>query len=113
MLDSSVPGPVNLGNPEERTVLELAQIVRDVTGSDSPVEFHPLPENDPTRRRPDVTRAAQQLGWRPEVSDSEGLRRTVEWFRTRPAEVAAAAGAVAGAQYEGGPVLAAAPPRAG
>jgi dTDP-glucose 4,6-dehydratase len=113
MLDSSVPGPVNLGNPEERTVLELAQIVRGVTGSDSPVEFHPLPENDPTRRRPDVTRAAQQLGWRPEVSDTEGLRRTVEWFRTRPAEVAAAAGAVAGAQYEGGPVLAAAPSRAG
>jgi dTDP-glucose 4,6-dehydratase len=101
MLGSSVAGPVNLGNPVERTVLELASVVREVTGSDSAIEFHPLPENDPTRRRPDITRAAEQLGWRPKISDTEGLRRTVEWFRARPAEVADAAGAVAGAQYQG------------
>ncbi|RBY78137.1 SDR family NAD-dependent epimerase/dehydratase [Geodermatophilus sp. TF02-6] len=101
MLETSVTGPVNLGNPVERTVLELARIVCDVTGSRSPIEFHPLPEDDPTRRRPDISRAERLLGWRPEVSDSEGLRRTVEWFRSQPAEVAAAAAAVAGTQYQG------------
>ena len=100
MLTSTAAGPLNLGNPVERTVLELARIVLEVTGSTSQVEFHPLPQDDPTRRRPDITRAREVLGWQPEISDVEGVRRTVEWFRTRPTEVAAAAGAVAGPQYE-------------
>jgi dTDP-glucose 4,6-dehydratase len=113
MLDTQVTGPVNLGNPVERSVLELARIIRDVTGSESPIEFHPLPQDDPTRRRPDTTRAEQLLGWRPEVPDTEGLRRTVDWFRSRPSEVAAAAAAVAGAQYEGGAALAPASSHAG
>ena len=103
MLTSTETGPVNLGNPVERSVLELAQIILEVTGSRSPIEFHPLPQDDPTRRRPDITRARELLGWRPEIPDREGLRRTVEWFRRRPAEVAAAASAVAGRQFEPGP----------
>ena len=100
MLISPECGPVNLGNPVERTVLELARIVLEVTGSPSGIEFHPLPKDDPTRRRPDITRAERLLGWRPEISDLEGLRRTVEWFRQRPFEVAAAATTVAGPQFE-------------
>ena len=109
MLTSPETGPVNLGNPVERTVLELAQMVLEVTGSRSAVEFHPLPADDPTRRRPDITRAREVLGWQPEIPDREGLRRTVEWFRTRPGEVAAAASAVAGPQFEPGHPAAAAP----
>ncbi|MFD2093372.1 UDP-glucuronic acid decarboxylase family protein [Blastococcus deserti] len=100
MLTSTETGPLNLGNPVEWTVLELARIVLEVTGSTSPLEFHPLPQDDPTRRRPDIGRARRLLGWQPEISAHEGLRRTVEWFRARPAEVAAAAPSVAGPQVE-------------
>jgi dTDP-glucose 4,6-dehydratase len=100
MLTSTETGPVNLGNPVEWTVLELAHIVLDVTGSASPIEFHPLPQDDPTRRRPDITRARELLGWEPLVSAHEGLRRTVEWFRAHPADVAAAAASVAGPQFQ-------------
>ncbi|MDT3396016.1 GDP-mannose 4,6-dehydratase [Streptomyces sp. B1866] len=105
MLDSAEPGPVNLGNPQERTVLELAALVLRLTGADSPVEFHPLPVDDPTRRRPVITRAQQVLGWSPLVSTEEGLARTVRYFRDRPDEVAAARAALAGGQLDGEPAV--------
>ena len=91
MIDSAEPGPVNLGNPQERTIRELAELVREITGSRSPVEFRPLPQDDPTRRRPDISRARAVLGWSPQIAIEEGLRRTVQWFAGRADAVAAAA----------------------
>ena len=96
MIDSAEAGPVNLGNPEEFTVTEFARLVLRLTGSDSPVEHLPLPVDDPTRRCPVITRASQALGWQPEVRVEDGIRRTIEWFRSRPDEVrmASAAGSL-------------------
>jgi dTDP-glucose 4,6-dehydratase len=76
MLDCGHSGPVNLGNPDEYTVLELARLIIEFTGSSSPIEHLPLPEDDPTRRRPDITLATQLLGWKPTTPLEEGLRRT-------------------------------------
>ena len=76
-------GPVNLGNPEEVTILEFAREVIEVTGSKSRIAFRPLPQDDPRRRRPDITRARELLGWEPRVSRGEGLRLTVEDIRPR------------------------------
>ncbi|MEU5453844.1 UDP-glucuronic acid decarboxylase family protein [Streptomyces globisporus] len=73
-------GPVNLGNPAERTVRELADLVLAITGSRSGIEYRPLPVDDPTRRRPVITRAREQLGWEPLVPVDDGLRRTAHWF---------------------------------
>jgi nucleoside-diphosphate-sugar epimerase len=87
MIDSAEAGPVNLGNPEEFTVTEFARLVLRLTGSDSPVEHLPLPVDDPTRRCPVITRASQALGWQPQVRVEDGIRRTIEWFRSRPDEV--------------------------
>jgi dTDP-glucose 4,6-dehydratase len=101
MLDSTEPGPVNLGNPTEFTVAELAELVLRVTGSSSTVEFHPLPKDDPARRKPVIDRARAALGWEPQVELEEGVRRTVAWFASRPDEVTAAAAAVAGGQLDG------------
>jgi dTDP-glucose 4,6-dehydratase len=80
LLDSGIVGPVNIGNPDEFTVLELAQFVLEVTGSGSELVFEPLPTDDPTRRRPDITLAREQLGWEPKVPLREGLARTHEWY---------------------------------
>lgn len=91
MIDSLEPGPVNLGNPEELTVAEIAELVIRITGSGAGTEHRPLPANDPARRCPVITRARETLGWRPAIPAEEGLHRTVEWFRSRPGEVAAAA----------------------
>jgi dTDP-glucose 4,6-dehydratase len=91
MIDSAEPGPVNLGNPEELTVAQIAGQVIRITGSSSGIEYRPLPDNDPARRCPVITRAWERLGWRPVIPAQEGLYRTVEWFRSRPDEVAAAA----------------------
>jgi UDP-glucuronate decarboxylase len=77
------PGPVNLGNPDEFTVLELAHLVRDLVGSASPIVHLPLPEDDPRRRRPDIGRAEALLGWRPRVGLDRGLQETVAWFASR------------------------------
>lgn len=101
MLDSREPGPVNLGNPDEFTVAELAALVLRVTGSSSRLEHHPLPQDDPTRRKPVIDRARERLGWSPRVPLEEGVRRTVAWFLDRPAERAAAATVLAGAQPGG------------
>jgi dTDP-glucose 4,6-dehydratase len=101
MLRSTETGPINLGNPGEFTVLQLAEQVLELTGSSSTIEFHRLPQDDPMRRQPDITRAREVLGWEPVVDLAAGLPLTVDSFRGRPEEVAAAAVSVAGAQFEG------------
>lgn len=75
------PYPVNLGNPEEYTVLELARLVKELTGSPSEIVFKPLPQDDPKQRRPDIALARRLLGWEPRVPVREGLERTVAYFR--------------------------------
>ncbi|HZU79691.1 MAG TPA: UDP-glucuronic acid decarboxylase family protein [Acidimicrobiales bacterium] len=80
MIDGGERGPVNLGNPDEYTVLQLAQAVLELTGSSSPIEHRPLPTDDPTRRRPDITRAREQLGWSPSTPLADGLRRTAAYL---------------------------------
>ncbi|HTT85746.1 MAG TPA: NAD-dependent epimerase/dehydratase family protein, partial [Acidimicrobiales bacterium] len=82
LLDSTLTGPVNIGNPAELTVLELARAVLDLTGSSSPIVHEPLPTDDPTRRRPDISLARRELGWEPVVPLEEGLRRTATFFTT-------------------------------
>ncbi|KJU82580.1 nucleoside-diphosphate-sugar epimerase [Candidatus Magnetobacterium bavaricum] len=74
-------GPINLGNPGEFTILELAQKVLEMTGSKSRIIYEPLPQDDPTRRQPDITLARDVLKWQPHVSLDEGLERTIEYFR--------------------------------
>lgn len=75
-------GPVNIGNPGEFTILELAEKIIEMTGSKSHVEFLPLPEDDPKTRRPDISLARNKLGWEPKVSLEEGLKETIDYFRT-------------------------------
>jgi UDP-glucuronate decarboxylase len=75
-------GPVNLGNPEEFTIRELAELVIELTGAPSKVSFRAALPDDPARRQPDITLARQRLGWQPTVPLREGLRRTIEWFRS-------------------------------
>lgn len=75
-------GPVNLGNPEEFTIYELAKLVLELTGSRSPIVFKPRPADDPSRRCPDITLARRKLGWEPTTPLREGLARTIEWFRS-------------------------------
>lgn len=77
--------PVNLGNPRESTMLELAEAIIKLTGSSSKIEHRPLPKDDPVRRRPDIARAKELLQWEPAVSLEEGLTKTVEYFRQRVA----------------------------
>ena len=83
LMDSDYVGPVNIGNPGEFTVQELAKLVLDVTGSSSEIEYRPRPEDDPMQRRPDIALATRVLGWAPEVQLVEGLTRTAAWFRER------------------------------
>ena len=76
-------GPVNLGNPNEFTILELARQIRELVGSDSRIVFRPLPSDDPRQRQPDITLARRMLdGWQPRVPLREGLERTIAYFRT-------------------------------
>jgi UDP-glucuronate decarboxylase len=77
-----VTGPINLGNPGEFTIAELAAMVLEQTDSDSPIEYLPLPVDDPIRRQPDITRAKQTLGWEPRVPLADGLAPTIEYFRS-------------------------------
>jgi UDP-glucuronate decarboxylase len=75
-------GPVNLGNQGEFTIKELAELVIELTGSKSKLIFNPLPADDPARRRPDTTLAKKHLDWEPKVPLREGLKRTIDWFRS-------------------------------
>jgi dTDP-glucose 4,6-dehydratase len=81
LLWSDFTGPVNLGNPEEVTVLELANQITAAAGSDSSVTFVPRPVDDPDVRKPDITLATERLGWKPQVSLADGIVRTLPWFR--------------------------------
>ena len=80
-MESDYIGPINLGNPEEITILELAEKIISLTGSKSKIEFKPLPPDDPVRRRPDISLAKKVLNWEPKVPLEEGLKRTIEYFR--------------------------------
>jgi dTDP-glucose 4,6-dehydratase len=81
LLHSALVGPMNLGNPRELSVLELAELIRDLTSSSSPIGFVPRPQDDPTVRQPDITFARTALSWEPVIDVKEGLLRTIEWFR--------------------------------
>ncbi len=81
LMRSEYTRPVNLGNPEELTVLQIAELVLGLTGSKSTIEFHPLPEGDPQRRKPDISLARELLGWTPTIPFREGLERTLAAFQ--------------------------------
>ncbi len=83
---ATLTGPVNLGNPTEFTMRELAELVLLETRSSSPLVTQPLPQDDPRQRRPDISLAEAQLGWTPRVPLSEGLKPTAEYFRSRIAQ---------------------------
>jgi len=91
MLESGHPGPVNIGNPHELTVLELAETIRELTGSRSEISYVPRPVDDPFIRRPDITVARSALSWQPQVALEDGLLRTIAWFRDCSAAVQASA----------------------
>ncbi|WP_018639776.1 UDP-glucuronic acid decarboxylase family protein [Parafrankia elaeagni] len=98
MLRSGLPGPVNLGNPHEMTIIDTARLVVELVGADVPITFVPRPGDDPMVRRPDITRARQQLDWEPTIEVRDGLLRTIEWFA---AELAARPVAGAGTATPG------------
>ena len=79
LMDSALAGPVNIGNPHEMTVLALAELIRDLAGSRSPLVFVPRPEDDPTVRQPDISLAMTTLGWTPKISIEDGLKQTISW----------------------------------
>jgi UDP-glucuronate decarboxylase len=81
MDQDKIIGPVNLGNQGEYSIKDLAMMVREISGSSSEIVFRPLPQDDPVRRKPDVTLAKEKLGWEPKVSVREGLIRTINYFR--------------------------------
>ncbi|MCK9903246.1 epimerase [Parafrankia colletiae] len=98
MLRSGLPGPVNLGNPHEMTIIDTARLVVELVGAEVPITFMPRPGDDPMVRRPDITRARQQLDWEPTIEVRDGLLRTIEWFA---AELAARPVAGAGTATPG------------
>ena len=81
LMGAPVNEPVNIGNPREMTLLELAKAIVRLSGSRSEIVFTPLPVDDPKVRQPDITRARQLLGWEPTVAVEDGLRETIEWYR--------------------------------
>ncbi|MGF1521295.1 MAG: UDP-glucuronic acid decarboxylase family protein [Leptolyngbyaceae cyanobacterium] len=83
LMNGDSTGPINLGNPDEYTILELAQTVQKMINPDVEVKFEPLPQDDPKRRKPNITRAKQHLGWEPTIPLQAGLEKTIEDFRTR------------------------------
>ncbi|MCK4732416.1 MAG: hypothetical protein KAT65_08155 [Methanophagales archaeon] len=74
---------VNIGSDKEITILELAKLVRELTNSSSEIEFYPLPKDDPTRRKPDITKANMLLNWEPKIRLEGGLKRMIEWFKEK------------------------------
>jgi UDP-glucuronate decarboxylase len=83
LMASDSTQPINLGNPGEFTMLELAQLTKELTGSRSEIVYEPLPVDDPIRRKPDIARAVERLGWKPTIPLREGLERTIADFRRR------------------------------
>jgi dTDP-glucose 4,6-dehydratase len=82
LIQSDEPDPVNLGNPAELTILDFARHIREFTGSRAPIEFQPLPTDDPRQRQPDIAKAKRVLGWEPKVALDDGLRETVAYFQS-------------------------------
>ncbi len=80
MMSDYVP-PINLGNPNEITILELAKYIKKITNSKSKITFHPLPENDPKTRKPDISKAKRVLGWKPKINFEKGMEEFIEWFK--------------------------------
>jgi UDP-glucuronate decarboxylase len=74
-------GPVNIGNPSEFTILQLARMIIDLTDSNSKIDFQPLPADDPTQRKPDITLAENKLDWQPKIALTQGLVTTIQYFR--------------------------------
>jgi dTDP-glucose 4,6-dehydratase len=87
LLLSDYPYPVNIGNPDEITILQFAEEIIKLTGTQQKIVFEPLPKDDPTQRQPDITKAREILGWEPKVSRAEGLKITYDAFRALPEEV--------------------------
>jgi dTDP-glucose 4,6-dehydratase len=85
LLEADEHEPTNIGNPQEITILEFADRVRKLTGADVPIEFHPLPQDDPKQRCPDITKAKRILGWQPKIDLEQGLRLTYDYFRQKVA----------------------------
>jgi len=83
LIASAEHEPVNIGNPNEITIAEFAERIRRLTGSDTTIEYHPLPQDDPKQRQPDISKARSLLGWEPIVTLEEGLRHTIEYFQSR------------------------------
>ena len=77
------PGPLNLGNPDEFTVIELAKKILNLTNSKSKIKFPPLPEDDPKQRQPDISKAKKLLNWQPTTSLDQGLKKTISWFKQK------------------------------
>ena len=90
MAESEVHEPVNIGNPNEMSLLEMAERIVELTGAASEIVYEALPVDDPQVRQPDISRARDLLGWEPEVDVREGLRRTIEHYSSRLEELAAA-----------------------
>ena len=84
LLRSDLVGPVNIGNPHEVSVLQLAETIKEITGSASPIVFIERPVDDPSIRQPDITLAKGELGWEPKVEFVDGLTRTIDYFRSHP-----------------------------
>lgn len=83
LLNSDISDPLNIGNPQELTIMKFAEMIRDSAGGQSKIAFRPLPIDDPKIRQPDITRAKKLLGWEPQVTLADGLQRTIDYFRGR------------------------------
>jgi UDP-glucuronate decarboxylase len=81
MDQDEIVGPVNMGNPAEYSIKELAMMIKEISGSSSEIVYRPLPEDDPVRRKPDITLAKEKLGWEPKVQIRDGLAKTIDYFQ--------------------------------
>jgi nucleoside-diphosphate-sugar epimerase len=81
-MTTPIHSPINLGNPNEISILELSRLIIEITGSKSEIIYKPLPEDDPRQRRPDISKAKEILGWQPKIQLREGLEKTVYYFKT-------------------------------
>ena len=81
MMNSKLVGPVNLGNPSERTILDFAKLIIKLTNSKSQIIYKPLPSDDPTQRQPDISLAKKELDWEPKIDIKEGLMKTINYFK--------------------------------
>ena len=82
MMNSSLCGPVNLGNPSERTILDFAKLIIELTKSESKIVFKPLPSDDPVQRQPDISLAQKELNWTPTIDIIDGLMKTINYFKS-------------------------------